>query len=86
MKIQPIRQPWPGTMTGRERFRRQMNSQGVDRCFNMEFGYWDENFTEWKMFRNNGIRSNAEADRFFGFDRMSASAATRGCHPPLNRR
>ena len=41
MKIQPIRQPWPGTMTGRERFRRQMNSQGVDRCFNMEFGYWD---------------------------------------------
>ena len=55
MKIQPIRQPWPGTMTGRERFRRQMNSQGVDRCFNMEFGYWDENFTEWKMFRDNGI-------------------------------
>ena len=56
MKIQPIRQPWPGTMTGRERFRRQMNSQGVDRCVNMEFGYWDENFTEWKMFRDNGIR------------------------------
>lgn len=83
MKIQPIRQPWPGTMTGRERFRRQMNSQGVDRCFNMEFGYWDENFTEWKMFRDNGIRSNAEADRFFGFDRIECIGGNTWMSPPF---
>ncbi len=83
MKIQPIRQPWPGTMTGRERFRRQMNSQGVDRCFNMEFGYWDENFTEWKMFRDNGIRDNAEADRFFGFDRIECIGGNTWMSPPF---
>lgn len=83
MKIQPIRQPWPGTMTGRERFRRQMSSQSVDRCFNMEFGYWDENFTEWKMFRDNGIRSNAEADRFFGFDRIECIGGNTWMSPPF---
>ena len=42
--IQPIRPKWKGTLTDRERFNRQMHYQPVDRCFNMEFGYWDENF------------------------------------------
>ena len=66
----PIREPWGGTMTARERFDRQMHWQSVDRCFNMEFGYWKENFTQWKMFRDNGITDNETADRFFGFDRI----------------
>ena len=48
--IQPIRPKWKGTLTDRERFNRQMHYQPVDRCFNMEFGYWDENFTEWPLF------------------------------------
>ena len=39
MAVQPIRKPWAGTMTARERFNRQMHYQSVDRCFNMEFGY-----------------------------------------------
>ena len=68
--IQPIRDKWKGTMTDRERFHRQMNWQSVDRCFNMEFGYWRENFTEWKLFRDHDIRTMAEADRFFNFDRI----------------
>ena len=61
MAIKPLLSPWPGTMTARERFNRQMHYQSVDRCFNMEFGYWNENFTEWDLFRDNGIRNNAEA-------------------------
>lgn len=60
--------PWNGTMTPRERFNAQMNFQPFDRTFNMEFGYWNENFTQWKMFVDNGIHNNAEADRFFAFD------------------
>jgi len=60
--------PWPGTMTARERFLRQMNFQSFDRSFNMEFGYWDDNFREWKLFRDNHITNNEEADIFFQFD------------------
>jgi uroporphyrinogen decarboxylase len=62
------RAKWQGTMTDRERFVRQMHYQSVDRCFNMEFGYWEENFTEWSIFTDNGITTNDAADAFFGFD------------------
>ena len=68
MPIQPIRKPWRGTMTARERFNRQMHWQSVDRSFNMEFGYWRENFTTWPLFYENGITNNGEADIFFAFD------------------
>lgn len=67
-KINPIRQSWAGTMSGRERFNNQMHYKSVDRCFNMEFGWWDENFIEWKEFVDNGITSNEEGDIFFNFD------------------
>jgi hypothetical protein len=70
MPITPIRPKWPGAMTDRERFVRQMHYAPVDRCFNMEFGYWNENFTEWPLFYEHGITSNAEADIFFNFDRI----------------
>ncbi len=68
--ITPIRPRWKGTLTDRERFIRQMHYQPFDRCFNMEFGYWDENFIEWPIFKENGIRNNEEADLFFNFDRI----------------
>lgn len=68
--MQPIRTKWPGAMTDRERFNRQMHYQSVDRCFNMEFGYWDENFDLWPLFKDNGITSNEQADVFFQFDRI----------------
>ncbi len=57
-------------MTGRERFNAQMHYGRVDRSFNMEFGYWDDNFSQWRMFKDNGITTNAEADLFFSFDRI----------------
>lgn len=68
-RITPLRPRWKGTMTDRERFNRQMHYQPVDRCFNMEFGYWEENFHQWPMFYENGIKDNDEADVFLNFDR-----------------
>jgi len=66
--IKPIRPRWQGTMSDRDRFNNQMHYLPVDRCFNMEFGYWEENFHLWPLFTKNGITTNAEADRFFNFD------------------
>lgn len=77
MAITPCRDRWKGTMTGRQRFNNQMHYRPVDRCFNMEFGYWDENFTQWPMFVENGIKDNDEADIFFNFDRIVGVGAGR---------
>jgi uroporphyrinogen decarboxylase len=62
------RKPWKGTMTQRERFNNQMHYKSIDRTVNMEFGYWDENYTQWKMFADNGIRNEWEANKFFSFE------------------
>ena len=70
MTIKPCREKWKGTMTDRERFNRQMHYQSVDRSFNMEFGYWEENFTLWPLFYENNIHDNSEADIFFNFDKI----------------
>ncbi len=70
MTIKPCREKWAGKITDRERFNRQMHYESVDRCFNMEFGYWDENFQQWQMFRDNNITTNEQADIFFNFDRQ----------------
>lgn len=68
--MKPIRNKWKSTMTDRERFVRQMHYKSVDRCFNREFGYWDENYEEWSIFKDNGITNIPEADAFFNFDLM----------------
>ena len=86
MAIKPLLPPWPGTMTGRERFRRQMNFQSVDRSFNMEFGYWNENFTLWPLFVENGIHNNEEADLFFSFDRIATIDANTWMSPPFEEK
>ncbi len=69
--VTPCRPKWKGVMTDRERFDAQMHYRGVDRSFNMEFGYWKENFTTWDMFLRNGITDNVMADAFFNFDRIA---------------
>ena len=71
MSVTPCRPKWKGTMTDRERFNKQMHYQPIDRCFNMEFGYWNENFSRWPIFVENEISDNGEADTFFSFDRIS---------------
>ncbi len=50
-EIKPIREKWRGTMSGRERFNRQINFQSVDRSVNREFGFWKENFDLWEIFK-----------------------------------
>lgn len=69
-KIKPIRPKWKSTMTDRERFNNQMCYKPVDRCFNMEFGYWEENYREWTIFTENEITNVSEANSFFNFDRI----------------
>ena len=85
MSIKPIRPKWKGTLTDRERFVRQMHYQPVDRCFNMEFGYWDENFTLWPLFSEHGIRNNSEADIFFNFDRIETIGGNIWLNPSFER-
>jgi len=69
-QIIPCRPAWKGTMTSRERFNRQMNFQSVDRSFNWEFGYWEENYAQWDIFVKNGITTEWEANEFFSFDAL----------------
>lgn len=63
-----LREPWKGTMTQRERFNAQMHYRAFDRTVNMEFGYWDENYTQWDIFRDNGIRTEAQANDFLSLE------------------
>jgi uroporphyrinogen decarboxylase len=70
-------------MTDRQRFNNQMQYQPIDRCFNMEFGYWEENFTEWDLFSKNNIKNNDEADLFFNFDRYAVARGNVWMSPPF---
>lgn len=86
MNIRPCRPRWKGTMTDRDRFNAQMHYQPVDRSFNMEFGYWDENFTQWDLFKDNGITSNGEADIFFNFDTIKMISGRTWMNPHFEYR
>ena len=86
MTITPIRQKWKSTISDRERFIRQMHYQSVDRCFNMEFGYWDDNFSQWDIFEKNNITNNDDADIFFAFDRISSIGGQNFMYPPMEER
>jgi hypothetical protein len=83
MALEHIRNPWKGTMSPRERFNRQMHFLPVDRSFNMEFGYWDENYTEWGMLRDNGVTNEEQANRFFSFDPIAAIGGNVFMCPPF---
>jgi len=82
-EIKSIRAPWKGEMTPRERFNRQMNFQPVDRSFNMEFGYWEENYKEWPMFVENNITHEGLANQFFSFDRIDIIPINAWMDPPF---
>ena len=81
MEIEPIREKWTGTMTDRERFGRQMNYQSFDRCFNMEFGFWEENFLLWPFFAEANIKTNEEADELLNFDQIKTFYANTWINP-----
>jgi len=63
-----------------------MHFQSVDRCFNMEFGYWDDNFSQWGLFVDNNITNNDEADVFFSFDKIAAIGGENFIYPPMEER
>ncbi len=85
-EIRPVRAPWKqGTMNGRERFSRQMHFKSVDRSFNMEFGYWDELFGLWQVFRDNHVTCNEEADVLFAFDPIHTIGGKSFMNPPFSR-
>ncbi len=83
MSIQPIRKKWKGELTDRERFNRQMHFKSVDRCFNMEFGYWDDNFKKWPIFCDNGITCNEDADMLLNFDKIAVFTGKSWMNPPF---
>jgi len=85
-KITPLREPWKGTMTARERFNNQMNFKPVDRCFNMEFGYWGENFSQWNIFSENGVTGDAEANEFLSFDPIETVWGNVWMDPPFEEK
>jgi hypothetical protein len=68
MPIVPIRKKWKSTMTDRQRFYNQMHYLPTDRCFNMEFGYWQENFTTWQVFIDNNVKSHDDGHALFNLD------------------
>ncbi len=66
--VEPMRSTWEGEMTPRKRFNNQMNYKPVDRCFNREFGFWEENFKKWNLFREHNVVNNHQAAQLFSFD------------------
>ena len=81
--IKQIRRKWDAEMTDRERFTAQMHYKPFDRCFNMEFGYWIENYTQWRMLADNGIKNERQANEFFGFDRYAQLHGNVWLSPPF---
>src|SRR3989304_4569646 len=86
MQIKPIRPKWKGTISDRERFNNQMRYKPIDRCFNMEFGYWAENFQQWQIFRDNNIINNEQADVFFNFDRFEVFTGNSEMYPAFEQK
>ena len=79
--ITPCRPKWKGTLSDRERFNNQMHYRPIDRSFNMEFGYWEENYHQWSIFTENGITNEGEANVFFSFDRIGGVGGCIGMRP-----
>ena len=86
MPVTPCRPKWKGTMTDRERFNNQMHYKPVDRCFNMEFGYWDECYQEWDIFVKNGIKNEGDANVFFNFDSLGGVGGNVDICPPFEHK
>jgi len=84
--ITPIREKWKGTMTDRERFHAQMQYKSFDRCFNREFGYWEENYDLWDVFKSNQIRNEWDADVLFNFDVMKEAYGQTFIHPMFDQK
>jgi uroporphyrinogen decarboxylase len=70
-------------MTGRERFNAQMHYKPFDRTVNMEFGYWEENYQLWSIFKKNGIEHEWQANEYFSFDSIDYVWTNTFMNPPF---
>jgi uroporphyrinogen decarboxylase len=76
------RQALRGGMTLKERWRRTMFYQKVDRRPNMEFGYWAETLGEWhQQGLPRRITNESEAYEFFGIENWETVWANMGLVP-----
>ncbi len=85
-EIKPSRPKWRGIMTDRERFNNQMHYKSIDRSFNMEFGYWQENYEQWPLFLENNITNEGEANVFFNFDIISGVGGNTWMNPAFEEK
>jgi len=76
-----------GKLTNRERFRRVMHYQNVDRIPNFEFGYWDETLPTW---HSQGlppeIDNEEKAYKFFGIDSYKYIPIKNGLIPQFEQK
>ena len=76
--------PELGRMTHRERFRRLMHFQSVDRGVHWEFGYLDETLQRW---RGEGLPrdkdNNDRTEAYFGVDPVAHVPVNIGVFPPF---
>lgn len=71
-------------MNPRERFRRTMRFEPVDRCPIRDFGFWDETLLVWKQYGlPDSVQHGESADRFFGMDPERFCGALTDLCPPF---
>lgn len=71
-------------LTLRERFRRTMHFEAVDRIPGFEFGYWAETLPLWhQQGLPESVNNEAEAYAYFGIENWHTAPVAVGLHPPL---
>lgn len=69
-------------MTLRERFRRTMQFQTVDRIPNFEFGYWDQTLPAWReQGMPDWVKTEADAYNYFGIENWGCAGPNLGLNP-----
>lgn len=71
-------------MTLRDRWRRTMHFQKVDRIPNFEFGYWDETLPRWReQGMPDWVTTEAQAYDYFGIENWAVAPINLGLLPPF---
>jgi hypothetical protein len=86
MQQKTYRNKWNSSMTDRERFNAQMHYRSVDRCFNTEFGFWQENYHQWPLFKDNNITGHKQAHEFLGMDKIETIGGSVWMNPGFERK
>lgn len=72
-------------MTLRERFRRTMQFQTVDRIPNFEFGYWDQTLPNWReQGMPDWVKTEGDAYNYFGIENWGCAGPNLSLNPPFD--